>query len=202
VRVTLFFAAKAASRHVPVEAPPRFVSLRAVCFLSECREGSGILSSYPSLCDLSSELVVRHVLVIEDLLDRPLGQLRRDTFLPEFGGEAGFATRSVEQAVTHEGRRNRFVVDEPTFLQSIETRVDTRRTEALLAESPPEFLACAYSVRNQVERGVTYADVLVGVEQVVARIGGQGVADAKSTSFERLEHHLERIAFVEMNEDF
>jgi hypothetical protein len=37
---------------------------------------------------------------------------------------------------------------------------------------------------------------------MVSRVGGQNISDAKSTSFERLEHHLERIAFVEMDEDF
>jgi hypothetical protein len=99
----------------------------------------GVLPSYPSLCDLLGELVVRHLLVIEDLLDRPLGHLRRETLFPEFGGKAGLAARTVAQAVAHKGRCDRFVVDEPTLLQPIETWVDTSGAEALLAESPPEF---------------------------------------------------------------
>ena len=37
---------------------------------------------------------------------------------------------------------------------------------------------------------------------MVAFISGQNISDAKWTSFERLERHLERIAFVEMDKDF
>ena len=111
-------------------------------------------------------------------------------------------TQAVAQAVAYKGRRNRFVVEKPALLQQIETGVDARRVEALLAEFPPELLMGAGPVREQIEGGVAHADVRVGVEQMVTLVGGQGVPDTEPALFERFEHQLERFALVEVDEDF
>lgn len=108
----------------------------------------------------------------------------------------------MAQAVAYKGRRNRFVVEKPALLQQIETGVDARRVEALLAEFPPELLMGAGPVREQIEGGVAHADVRVGVEQMVTLVGGQGVPDTEPALFERFEHQLERFALVEVDEDF
>ena len=108
----------------------------------------------------------------------------------------------MTQAVAHEGRRNRFVVEKSPLFQQMETRVDAGRVEALLTESPPEFVLRACPVGKQVEGGVTHADIRVGVEQMVTLVGGQGVPDTEPALFEGFEHHLERFALAEMDEDF
>ncbi len=185
-----------------MESPPRFVPLRAVRFLRQRREGCGVLSSHPSLCDFPRELVVRHVLVIEDLFDGAVGHVGRDAFRTQFGREACLAARAVAQAVAHEGRCNRFVVEKSALFQQIEARVDAGRVEALLTESPPELGVRACPVRKQVEGSVAHADVRVGVEQMVTRVGGQGVPDTEPALLEGFEHQLERFARVEMDEDF
>ena len=76
----------------------------------------------------------------------------------------------MAQAVAYKGRRNRFVVEKPALLQQIETGVDARRVEALLAESPPELLMGAGPVREQIEGGVAHADVRVGVYDGLGRL--------------------------------
>ncbi len=202
VRVALFLSAKAASCQVPVEPAPRFVPLRAMRFLRQCRESRGVLSSYPSLCDFLRELVVRHVLVVEDLFDGALRDVGRDAFRSQFGREARLAARTVAQAVPHEGRSNGFVVEKPALFQPIETRVDAGSMEALLTKSPAELVMRACPVREQVEGGVAHADVRVGVEQMVSLVGGQSVPDTEPAPLEGFEHYFERFALVEMDEDF
>ena len=85
VGVALFLATETASCQVPIEAPPRFVPLGAVRVLRQCREGCGVLSRHPSLCDFLGELVVCDLFVFEDLFDGALGHVGCDAFRAQFG---------------------------------------------------------------------------------------------------------------------
>lgn len=114
--VALFLATETASCQVSMESAPRFVSLGAVRVLRQCREGRCVLSRYPSRGDFLREPLVRRLLVFEDLFDGALGHLGRDAFCAQFGREACFAAWAVAQAVTHKGRRNRFVVEKSALL--------------------------------------------------------------------------------------
>jgi len=97
----------------------------------------------------------------------------------------------VQKPITDEGSRDGLVVDESLLLESIQTRVDAGRSESLLPQPTLKLRAGTRSIGDEIQGGVTHADISVCVEQIVFLVRGQGVADPEPTALQRLEHDLE-----------
>lgn len=123
------------------------------------------------------------------------------TLCTEFRRKSGLAARTVSETVANEGCRDCGVVDEASFLEAIETRVDTGTDETFLLEPALQLRAGARSIGNEVQSGVAYPEVAVRIEEGIPRRGREWIAHAEAAPLQGFEHDLEGFAAVEMNQN-
>jgi len=192
---------KAPTSEIADEASHGFLSLGASTFHHQSFEHGSTLSRDPRLRDLPGQGRVVGVFVVEDPADRLERHLTRHALRAKLGRQRCPAPWPVAKSVSYECRGDGFVVDEPSVLEPIETEVDSCRTKALAEQAASQFGSGASAVRDQIQGGVSDAQVFVIVQEVVLAGSGQGIADAEAVALQRFEHDLEGLAAIEVNAD-
>jgi hypothetical protein len=142
-----------------------------------------------------------YVGVLEDPLDGAGGEISVDPLRPELGAQSGRTLRAMPQPVAHERFGDGSVVEEAFLIQAVEARVDASGAEALLPEPAVQLDAGPGAIGEEIECGVADADVGVVVEEVMPFFRRESVSDAETVPFQRLQHDLERLSPVEVQEN-